>query len=1156
MPWHLKTEGNQVLVVRDRDQKVVGRHKDRKKATAQLKVLYSLEKAQFASRTEAARYAANQRWKNHTPKEKADAIVPGDLKIVEIRGNETFGPYKDGTFTRRATFTVLDDDGKEMWVDVTAKGVKGSQFIEVEAKRGKKQIGYLWAETDHDGKYGQKGKIAIGQVDVVANERRKGVATALMRLGKRYNIGSETIYHSTVLTSAGAAFAEDTDIEKASFGGDRSAAGRYAAEQRWKGNAKDGLLDQVTVDFESDGKDSGTVWATDNATGKVVGALKFDANFIAKIYVANDYRRKGIGSFLYSEAKKRNGGVDMKADDYTVSGAGFMSAVTGKEVYQTGDNSWAGIEWKSWLERLERDALEKASFGGDRSAAGRYAAQQRWKGHKKDATKPAVRERRMAEKFQEGPILKSGFDGLGFPKILTPAEAKKRFGETVTMHKAYFASRGIDLYVDAQYSDGQPKFDTESPAYYATLQALDDVLDQVDTTKLTPDPKNGLFPYVGISGYYQNSADTTGGYFDSSRNDVALFMNVSKLVEESYTKGPRLSPGTVPQMAADVIQASPLGRNDSVAARIAYGFTVHEMGHWIDYSLGVTDKGFEQYRSYNIVARAKRDGQLASDDEQRFSDFSDRSYHPRGVSYSNTNHAERFAENFTAWFTMTKVNVSTINQLKSDLASRGGLVAVGAALEVLKQDRIVDNLLNWSPDHPVFLFAFRGQPFDVDAFKQQLLVGMIKASFGGDRSAAGRYAANMRWQGQRKVAGFVGKGVYKLGADGSIHPKALLEEMLAEHPDGSSGYHQSTEPGKWKALVCKNIATNMTDVSTTEIMDVIDGFGGDDNNHSVIKPTASRHIREVLDGTVKRFILSKDGTVIDASKEDFVARQSTRPDLEPAIDGSTLMRARIDFNSKYWDQMAAEGQVFDANTPEGQIALKQAAVKPLVDAWATTANDAHELSLAIQDATQKVFKVDALSWNSGTTDAGDWDGGSAEYSNKDTYKPSSTISDARTKVLSSFLLAQYAATQQYFDAKGIKEITLFRGMKRKPSDPDRGTNREFISPLQPPEKAEILMRPLSSWATRLDDAAFFAKSSHGQPFGTIVKARIKTKDILSIPYTGVGCWEEAEVVVIGRPVQGSFRASYKSPIMNPEERRDYESQVTEWAYEDETGEAP
>jgi hypothetical protein len=64
----------------------------------------------------------------------------------------------------------------------------------------------------------------------------------------------------------------------------------------------------------------------------------------------------------------------------------------------------------------------------------------------------------------------------------------------------------------------------------------------------------------------------------------------------------------------------------------------------------------------------------------------------------------------------------------------------------------VDNVLNWRPNHPVFLFAFRGEPFDVDAFRQQLLVGMIKASFAGDRSAAGRYAANMRWQGHVRDA--------------------------------------------------------------------------------------------------------------------------------------------------------------------------------------------------------------------------------------------------------------------------------------------------------------------------------------------------------------------------------------------------------------------
>jgi hypothetical protein len=70
---------------------------------------------------------------------------------------------------------------------------------------------------------------------------------------------------------------------------------------------------------------------------------------------------------LYKEAKKRNGGVEMRADDYTVSGAGFMSAMTGRDVCQSGDYSSAGRLWETWLNELEKETIEKASFGGDRS---------------------------------------------------------------------------------------------------------------------------------------------------------------------------------------------------------------------------------------------------------------------------------------------------------------------------------------------------------------------------------------------------------------------------------------------------------------------------------------------------------------------------------------------------------------------------------------------------------------------------------------------------------------------------------------------------------------------------------------------------------------------------------------------------------------------
>lgn len=47
----------------------------------------------------------------------------------------------------------------------------------------------------------------------------------------------------------------------------------------------------------------------------------------------------------------------------------------------------------------------------------------------------------------------------------------------------------------------------------------------------------------------------------------------------------------------------------------------------------------------------------------------------------------------------------------------------------------------------------------VDAIVSKSLIDLLKASFGGDRSAAGRYAANMRWKGQGKGKGSKAKDI-------------------------------------------------------------------------------------------------------------------------------------------------------------------------------------------------------------------------------------------------------------------------------------------------------------------------------------------------------------------------------------------------------------
>lgn len=82
MPWSLMRRDGEVVVVRERDKKVVGRHKSRARALRHLRALYSLEKASFGGdRSAAGRYAAEQRWKGHRKADtKSEPRVSANLR--------------------------------------------------------------------------------------------------------------------------------------------------------------------------------------------------------------------------------------------------------------------------------------------------------------------------------------------------------------------------------------------------------------------------------------------------------------------------------------------------------------------------------------------------------------------------------------------------------------------------------------------------------------------------------------------------------------------------------------------------------------------------------------------------------------------------------------------------------------------------------------------------------------------------------------------------------------------------------------------------------------------------------------------------------------------------------------------------------------------
>ena len=293
MPWSMRTEGGQVLVVRQRDKKVVGRHKDRKRALAQLRVLSSLEKAQFASRSEAGRYAANMRWQGNKkgddkkyPKElttkeminilyKAQSVqdalgliakslgkdakpqlrVLDDSEVTHYRGASdptasigfvldwnlndiTFATWGQGLY-----ITPLREEasfyGKpyRMNLDKSAKLIvdeipwsEGDKWLKVKSSEpyesskvvnysklkfnpsGSDLINFYWASKGYDGAFIQGDEVVLFNGSKLTVDKR--------------DLSSKEIKKFL------------TNLVKASFGGDRSEAGRYAANMRWQGQGQ------------------------------------------------------------------------------------------------------------------------------------------------------------------------------------------------------------------------------------------------------------------------------------------------------------------------------------------------------------------------------------------------------------------------------------------------------------------------------------------------------------------------------------------------------------------------------------------------------------------------------------------------------------------------------------------------------------------------------------------------------------------------------------------------------------------------------------------------------------------------------------------------------------------------------------------------------
>jgi hypothetical protein len=109
------------------------------------------------------------------------------------------------------------------------------------------------------------------------------------------------------------------------------------------------------------------------------------------------------------------------------------------------------------------------------------------------------------------------------------------------------------------------------------------------------------------------------------------------------------------------------------------------------------------------------------------------------------------------------------------------------------------------------------------------------------------------------------------------------------------------------------------------------------------------------------------------------------------------------------------------------------------------------------------------------------------------------------------LRTMYANTQDWFQERGITEVTLFRGESWPEALKPGGLTFDGAMHNQ-----DVLLKPLSSWSTNLASASDFAQRAPGTAFGAIERATIPVDQILSVPGTGFGANYLDEMLVLGK----------------------------------------
>lgn len=135
------------------------------------------------------------------------------------------------------------------------------------------------------------------------------------------------------------------------------------------------------------------------------------------------------------------------------------------------------------------------------------------------------------------------------------------------------------------------------------------------------------------------------------------------------------------------------------------------------------------------------------------------------------------------------------------------------------------------------------------------------------------------------------------------------------------------------------------------------------------------------------------------------------------------------------------------------------------------------------------------------------------------------------RVANIFLGAQYRATQEYFVNKGIESIALYRGFAWGGHDVEDGADihdaPEWAIPTDNyTDIREVPLFPISSFTLDKETAERFASHNDEAIKGTVIWGTVPVTRILAMPNTGLGCYAEQEVLILGQQGPWNISSNY------------------------------